>query len=490
MGANAAPQGAIEAITVLRMIQPIDSKQLQEKLKSTRNDAYQGQTLIYFGPPTAANQACFLSGSKVVVMGTEKDVKAAIDRGARGTRRADLDFIDATRHVLVVLAPKDPSAFDSNGPPNPMGGQALANLQTAMKGKLKGFSLGLTCGENLDVSMALNCTTTDAAKEVSTEIDKALQDGKSKFNQLRSQMPPQFSELVVTGDGILNSLKVQTHGTVTQTTGQVPTSIKNLFDKLPGLMMAGMMGGLAGAGARPADGGFNPELFTGPEKPPVDLSLPGAVSANPFGTIDEPAERARSRSNLREIGLAMMNFEQANGRYPAAAIRDPSGKPLLSWRVSLLLFVDQGALYKEFHLNEPWNSDHNKSLIARMPDVFACPNSHAAPGSTSYLAVTGPGSVFEGSQSLKLLEILDGTSNTMAIVEANDSRAVPWTCPDDLAYDPSAPMNGLVGHHAGGFLALTCDGAVHFISEMIDPKALLALFTRSGGETVDVNAVK
>jgi hypothetical protein len=255
-------------------------------------------------------------------------------------------------------------------------------------------------------------------------------------------------------------------------------------------MMAGMMGGLAGAGGPPADGGFNPELFTGPEKPPVDLSLPGAVSDNPFGAIDEPPERARSRSNLREIGLAMLNFEQANGRYPAAAFRDPSGKPLLSWRVSLLLFLDQGALYKEFHLNEPWNSDHNKSLIARMPDVFACPNSRAAPGSTSYLALTGPGSVFEGSQSLRLLEILDGTANTIAVVEANDTRAVPWTCPDDLVYDPAAPMNGLVGHHAAGFLALTCDGAVHFISETIDPKTLLALFTRSGGETVDVNAIE
>jgi hypothetical protein len=489
-GMPAAAGPGSDFIAVLRTVEALDTPKLQERIKLSHTGDYQTRTLIYSDGPTMAGQVCFLADSITIVVGGEKNVKAAIDRGPRGARRADLDFIDATRHVLVVFAPKDPSAFDANGPPSPMGGQTLTNLQAAMQGKRKGSCLGLTFGQNLDLSMVDNCTNADAAKEVSAALDKALQEWKTQFNQLRSMMPPQFSEMVVLGDGILNSLKVQTHGTVTQTTGQVPTSIKNLFDKLPGLMMAGMMGGLAGAGAPPADGGFNPELFTGPEKPPVDLSLPGAVSANPFGTIDEPAERARSRSNLREIGLAMMNFEQANGRYPAAAIRDPSGKPLLSWRVSLLLFVDQGALYKEFHLNEPWNSDHNKSLIARMPDVFACPNSHAAPGSTSYLAVTGPGSVFEGSQSLKLLEILDGTSNTMAIVEANDSRAVPWTCPDDLAYDPSAPMNGLVGHHAGGFLALTCDGAVHFISEMIDPKALLALFTRSGGETVDVNAVK
>src|SRR5262249_9194099 len=120
---------------------------------------------------------------------------------------------------------------------------------------------------------------------------------------------------------------------------------------------------------------------------------------------------------------------------------------------------------------------------------FNCTSDRVTPGMTTYLALTGPGSVFEGNQSLRLLEIRDGTSNTIAVVEANDSRAVPWSCPDDLIYDPAAPMNGLPGHHPGGILALTCDGAVHFLSEMIDLRILLALFTCNGGESVDVNAL-
>jgi hypothetical protein len=481
---------ASESITVLRTVESLDTPKLQARIKFSHTGDYQSRTLIYSDGPVMAGQVCFLADSKTVVLGGEKNVKAAIDRGARSTRRADLDFIDATRHVAVVFAPKDPSAFDSNGPPNPMGGQALANLEAATKGKLRTFCLGLNFGENLDISMAANCTTAEATKEVTAAVDKALQEGKTQFNQLRSMMPPQFSEVVIIGDGILNSIKTQTRGSVTETTAQVPASIKNLFDKLPpDLMMAGLMGGIGRAGGLPGDGGFNPELFTGPEKPPVDLSQPGAVSENP-GTSDEPAERTRSRNNLRQIGLAMHNHLESNNKFPAAAIRDASGKPLLSWRVALLPYLEQGALYKEFHLNEPWNSEHNKPLIARMPDLFACPNSRASPGSTSYLAVTGPGSMFEGSQSLKMIEILDGTSNTIAVVEANDTRAVPWTCPDDLIYDAAAPMNGLVGHHAGGFLALTCDGVVHFISETIDPKTLVALFTVSGREPVDVNAVK
>jgi hypothetical protein len=124
-----------------------------------------------------------------------------------------------------------------------------------------------------------------------------------------------------------------------------------------------------------------------------------------------------------------------------------------------------------------------------MPDVFNGTSFRVTPGITTYLALTGPGSMFEGSQSPRLLEIRDGTANTVAVVEANDTRAVPWSCPDDLVYDPAAPINGLPGHHPGGFLALTCDGAVHFIGETIDPKTLLALFTFNGGERVDVNAL-
>jgi hypothetical protein len=124
------------------------------------------------------------------------------------------------------------------------------------------------------------------------------------------------------------------------------------------------------------------------------------------------------------------------------------------------------------------------TLIPRMPAVFACPEGKAAPGTTSYLAVAGPGAIFESGAPRKFSDITDGLSNTLLLVEADDSLAVIWTRPDDYVYSPEKPMQGLVGHHAGGFLTLTCDGAVHFVGETLEPLVLVSLYTRSGGEQI------
>ncbi len=79
-------------------------------------------------------------------------------------------------------------------------------------------------------------------------------------------------------------------------------------------------------------------------------------------------------NNLKQIGLAMHNYESTFGTFPPAYIADKAtGKPLLSWRVAILPFLEQDALYKQFHLDEPWDSAHNKTLIARMPPVYRSP---------------------------------------------------------------------------------------------------------------------
>src|SRR5204863_3386120 len=110
---------------------------------------------------------------------------------------------------------------------------------------------------------------------------------------------------------------------------------------------------------------------------------------------------------------------------------DKRGKPLLSWRVEILPFIEENELFKQFHLDEPWDSEHNKALIAHMPRVFQDPR--RPPGdTTTFLAPVGKGLAFEGDKPLKINSFTDGTSNTIFIVQANDDRAVPWTKPDDL----------------------------------------------------------
>ena len=211
----------------------------------------------------------------------------------------------------------------------------------------------------------------------------------------------------------------------------------------------------------------------------VGLLLPAVNAAR------EAGRRAQSMNNLHQIGLAMQNYNSTLGSFPARANFDAQGKPLLSWRVHILPYIEQDALYKQFHLNESWDSPHNRPLIAAMPKVFQNPSSPAAkPGMASYLAVCGKGLMFEGTTGRKASDIRDGTVDTIAVVEADDDRAVEWTKPQDWEWDATKPLAGLGHAHPGGFGAAFADGSVHFISASIDPTLFHALLTIAGNEPV------
>src|SRR5439155_17093192 len=125
--------------------------------------------------------------------------------------------------------------------------------------------------------------------------------------------------------------------------------------------------------------------------------------------------------------------------FPAAAICDKNGKALLSWRVAILPFIEQDNLYKQFKLDEPWDSENNKKLIANMPKIYAIPRvTNPDETVTHYRVFYGNGAFFDLSKGTTVGSVTDGLSNTLMIVEANE--AVTWTKPDDLAFDPNKPL--------------------------------------------------
>jgi hypothetical protein len=197
------------------------------------------------------------------------------------------------------------------------------------------------------------------------------------------------------------------------------------------------------------------------------------------------ATRMQSTNNLKQMALAMHNYLDVNKTFPAHASHDKQGRPLLSWRVHILPYVEQGALYKEFHLDEPWDSPHNKKLIARMPTIYHSPLSRAGAGKTTYLVPAGKDTMFPpGPKGLRIQDITDGTSNTIMMVEVDDEHAVPWTKPDDLRFDPRQPLKGLGSPRQGWFIAAFADGSVRVISRTINPQDLRGLMTPQGGEVI------
>lgn len=223
----------------------------------------------------------------------------------------------------------------------------------------------------------------------------------------------------------------------------------------------------------------------------ADAAVGAQSQDHPNGATDNEKEqiRARQRSskNLRTIALAMYNYSSVagGGRFPAAAIFKDE-KPLLSWRVAILPFLGQQALYDKFHLDEPWDSPHNRSLIQQIPDVYSPVIPRGNPeGSTFYQVFVGDGAVFELDLRPKLDDFFDGPSQTALVVEAG--KAVPWTKPEDVPFDKDKPLPRLGGQFANGFHILFADGSVLFLSKKIEEKTLRALITPRGSDPVSVD---
>lgn len=202
-------------------------------------------------------------------------------------------------------------------------------------------------------------------------------------------------------------------------------------------------------------------------------------------TLKEKADRTRSSNNLKQIGLAFHNYHDVHGKFPANAIYNKTGQPLLSWRVAILPYLDQDALYKEFKQDEPWDSPHNIKLLDRIPMQFAPVGTTVKEKTaTFYQVFTGPKTLFDGTNGLRFNDILDGTSNTVLVVEGG--KAVPWSKPEDLPFVPGK-LPKLGGMLRGGFNLLVADGSVRFIPDGFDPQVLEQLILPTDGGTGGVD---
>jgi hypothetical protein len=173
--------------------------------------------------------------------------------------------------------------------------------------------------------------------------------------------------------------------------------------------------------------------------------------------------KALCGNNLKRIALAMRLYEQEHGCLPPAAIFARDGRPLLSWRVLLLPYLEHGDLFAKFHLNEPWDSLNNKPLGEMALAEFQCPSDPHPGMLTNYQVVVDPGSIFTGKRAgVPTLDVTDGLGDTLLVVEA--AHRVPWSKPEDITLarvDEPAQRTG--SNHAGGFNAAMADCSIRFI---------------------------
>lgn len=211
----------------------------------------------------------------------------------------------------------------------------------------------------------------------------------------------------------------------------------------------------------------------------VGLLLPAVQQAR------AAARRAQSSNNLKQIALAMHMHHDTHKQFPPVVIADQP-KSQLSWRVHILPFIDQGALYEQFKLDEPWDSEHNRKLIDRIPAFYSSPDSPELvnEGKTRYQRPRGEGLPGSVEKRLWFASITDGTSNTIMAVEAPVERAVIWTQPDDFEVDMDNPIGTMANSLAEGFNAAFYDGSVHFISNSVDNQVLKNLLAHQDGEVV------
>jgi Protein of unknown function (DUF1559) len=180
------------------------------------------------------------------------------------------------------------------------------------------------------------------------------------------------------------------------------------------------------------------------------------------------------------VSLALLDYESAHGHLPPAVVYGYDGQPLYSWRVLVLPYIEQDALYKQFHLDEPWDSPHNIALLEKMPHTYEAPGSKKSkvpPYHTVCHVFVGKGTAFEGREGLRSHDFPNGTSNTLLVIEAGEP--VPWTKPADLVYDPDGPLPELPLLFRDGFRMAFADGSTRWVKKEISEATLRAIITRN-----------
>jgi len=436
-------------VVVIRFTHDVDAKEVLTKLVAAmslrgavpiKEIVVGGKTCLDLG---ADSPLAYIPSKNTIVLAKENMKQVVSVTEPKGPLMERLKKADADQDILIALAPEAFPNLDTIIDSAKRGAPPLVvNYLDAAKTVRGGTATFNLIAPSL-LRVVLDAKDADAAGNVEELLQQALRMASGGLVLAKQSIPQEartkFAPLVKLADQFVDGAKATKSGT------QVVLDVKR------------------------------PEI--------LDVAGPSIVATVKQSIMEAraAARRAQQMNNMKQISLAMLSDESAKNAFPPAAI-EKDGKPLLSWRVAILPYVDEQPLYEQFHLDEAWDSPHNLEAAKKMPSIFQSPDS-PSDGKTRIMLFTGKGAAFDGGKKVRVADIRDGMSHTILCVQAGPDKAVPWTKPEDLPFDPQNPLAALGKIPAQGFIAAFFDG--HIEQLKVDNKTLKALITPDGGEAID-----
>ncbi|MBW3542201.1 MAG: DUF1559 domain-containing protein, partial [Planctomycetes bacterium] len=432
---------------IFRFSQDVDPQMLMGRLPAQLQNKTHAGRQYYVAQTPGGPMAAFFPSNRMMIVSSEpllqkmltaKDAESPVIKQLRAAK----DEYDAM--LVVNLLPQRAALQQMTQQvrqdvPQPF--QGLLELPAKVKTITAVADASTAAGGNL-LTLSIEADDSEAAKQIEQVLGGLVGFAKAAYQDWRAagaiEAPAYTEELLPVADSLVERMTTETTGDVFTLTVGRPEG----YEKLPELL-------------RPA--------------------------------IEDAQRQAQvniQRNKLKQIGLAFHNYHDTHGEMPNAGAGAGGAGQGLSWRVHLLPQLDEQALYEQFNLDEPWDSEQNKALIEQMPDVYA-PLQGEPNGKTSMHVFIGENAAFGGETGPKFAQITDGASNTILVVEAGPDTAVEWTKPGGLELNPENPKEALGDIPEGGLNVLMMDGAVRRVAADIADMTLKALITPRGKEVVE-----
>lgn len=438
-------QPGSEPVSIMKFKEPIDIESVTSKLVDVQTNQLADKT--YYSSPASPIEL-FLDGKTLVVApgGQLQSLLSTAEVETPLIDKLKSTSFDSTITVVALLE----EVKEMIGA---MGEQAAQDLPPMAASFLPMAEMLDTVVLRIDLSSdnLLNAdfvASEDKVQQVEQMVGGLVGTGKMMYQMQRKGlsegMPPELQQMVIPLlDQVMSGMNVVTLDNEVSFTLKRPASLDEHMPQL------GEMLGMALADARAA------------------------------------AESVRQLNTLRQIGLAFHMYHSDFIKLPVDDSKPEyfaaDGRPHLSWRVHILPYIEEQELFDRFHLNEPWDSPHNLTLLDQIPEIYQISEGST---DTDLLCFDGKGAAMVDGKGVGFRDILDGLSNTLAVVEAGPEHAVPWTKPEDLAW-PADADSAFGDPDEDLFNALMIDGAVHRLPKTVTPEVLRSMITIDGTEEVD-----